>query len=84
MIQQMQCCEQRRLLTLYAEATNKLSAMTSALANAAVSYERDAFDRAWEKCEAARRLCGDIRCLMYEHIDEHRCGLQLPSRRSKE
>ena len=73
MIQRMRCSEHRRLLGLYADATGKLSELTSSLADTAASYERNAFDRTWEKCEDARQLCVNIRRQLYEHVAEHRC-----------
>jgi hypothetical protein len=80
MIRQMQCAEWRRLLNLYAEATRKLSELTRPLADAALSYERNAFDRAWEVCEGARQLCADIRRQMREHLESHGCGTPLRQR----
>jgi hypothetical protein len=73
----MKCPEYRRLLTLYADATGELWDMTTQLSTIATSYESDAFARAWEQCEAARTLCGDIRRQMYEHLDRHHCALNL-------
>src|SRR5436190_20583609 len=73
----MKCPEHRRLLTLYADATGDLWELTSMLADAASSYESDAFARAWEQCEGARQLCGDIRQQMYDHLERHRCALNL-------
>jgi hypothetical protein len=69
--------EQKRLLTLYSEATAKLSDLAIILAGTALSYERDAFERAWEHCEDAGALCARIRKEMYLHIELHRCALQL-------
>ena len=82
MIRRMRCAEHRRLLGLYADATGRLSELTATLADAAATYERDAFDRTWEKCEEARQLCVDIRRQLYEHVEEHRCTEQLGRRGS--
>ncbi len=73
----MKCPEYRRLLGLYADATGELWEITSTLAEIAISYESDAFARAWEQCEAARQLCGEIRRQMYDHLDKHHCALNL-------
>jgi hypothetical protein len=73
----MRCLEQRRLLRRYSEATAKLSDMAVVLAGSALSYEREAFERAWKKCEDARVLCARIREEMYLHLESHRCALQL-------
>ena len=73
----MKCPEYRRLLTLYAQATEELWGLTSTLTQVATSYENDAFTRAWEQCEIARRLCADIRRQMYEHLEGHHCALNL-------
>jgi hypothetical protein len=73
----MKCPEYRRLLTLYADATGELWEITAALADIASSYESDAFSRAWEQCEGARKLCADIRRQMYEHLERHRCALNV-------
>ncbi len=75
----MKCPEYRRLLTLYADATGDLWELTSMLADAATSYESDAFARAWEQCESARQFCADIREQMYEHLERHHCALNLNS-----
>lgn len=80
MIRRMPCAERKRLLEIYAEATHKLSLLTHELADLATSYERDAFDRGWEHCEEARKVCSDIRALLYAHVAEHRCALSVPLR----
>lgn len=64
-------------MVLYADATGKLSHAVSVLSNVAISHEVDAFDRAWENCEEARKLCSDIRAKMYEHLGDHHCALEL-------
>jgi hypothetical protein len=76
-VREMRCTEQKRLLDLYSEATAKLSDLSIILARTALSYEREAFERAWERCEDARALCAGIRKEMYHHIELHRCALQL-------
>ena len=76
-VQRMRCAEQKRLLDLYSEATAKLSDLVIILAGTALSYERDAFERAWERCEDARAICTGIRGEMYRHIEIHQCALQL-------
>ena len=78
MIRQMPCPERSRLLDLYAQATSELSHLVNALAEIALGYKREAFDRAWEQCEEAQKLCLDIRRQMYAHMNEHRCALEVP------
>jgi hypothetical protein len=64
-------------MELYADATEKLSGAVSRLSEAAVSFDPDAFDRAWESCEEVRVLCSDIREKIYDHLGAHHCALEL-------
>src|SRR5579872_7433544 len=59
-VRQMPCPERVRLMDLYSKATRDMSEMVTALSDVAISYELDVFNRAWEHCECARRLCSDI------------------------
>jgi hypothetical protein len=65
------------LLRLYSDATTRLSEAVNGLAETANSYERESFDRTWERCEEARFLCTQIQHQIYEHLKEHRCGLDI-------
>ncbi len=65
------------MLDLYSSATGDFSYLVARLNDIALSYEIDAFNRAWEQCEAARKYCADIRTQIYTHVDEHRCALEL-------
>jgi hypothetical protein len=73
----MPCTERARLLRLYSDATTRLSEAVTGLAETANSYEREAFDRTWERCEEARFLCTQIQHQIYDHLKEHRCGLDI-------
>jgi hypothetical protein len=75
--QQLPCAERARLLDLYSSATGDFSYQVARLGDIALSYETDAFNRAWEQCENARQYCADIRKQIYTHVEEHGCALEL-------
>ncbi len=79
-VRQLPCAERVRLLELYSYATGDFSYLVAKLSDIALSYEIDAFNRAWEQCESARKYCSDIREQIYTHLDEHRCALELRAR----
>ena len=79
MVTRMFCPERLRLLNIYSQAAAQLSMQVSELADKAGSYEAAAFDRAWERCEEARCLCGQIEQQMYDHLREHRCAIEVRS-----
>ncbi|MDR3698378.1 MAG: hypothetical protein P4L56_02005 [Candidatus Sulfopaludibacter sp.] len=79
-VRQFSCAERARLLDLYSSATGDFSYLVARLGDIALSYEIDAFNRAWEQCENARKYCADIRKQIYSHLDEHRCALELRER----
>jgi hypothetical protein len=79
-IRQLPCAERARLLELYSSATGDFSYLVARLSDIALSYEIDAFNRAWEQYEAAQKYCADIREQIYTHLDEHRCALELRNR----
>ncbi len=78
--QSLRCAERARLLDLYTAATGDFSYLVAKLGDIALSYEIDAFNRAWEQCEEARKYCADIRRQIYSHLDEHRCALEVGQR----
>ena len=82
-IRRMPCPERARLLDLYSDATHNLLDLVIELRDVAISYEVDAFDRAWEHCESARRHCADVRQQIYAHAAEHQCALSLTFGRVK-
>jgi uncharacterized SAM-dependent methyltransferase len=71
------CDERRRLLDSYARATSELTFFGREVSNAAISYEADAFQRAWDHCESVRQRCAAIRHELTRHIQEHGCSLHL-------
>ncbi|HEY1238992.1 MAG TPA: hypothetical protein VGF16_00490 [Bryobacteraceae bacterium] len=73
----MPCPQRWRLMIQYSRAVASFEKRVARLQDAALSYETDAFDRAWEGCEAARRHCDDVRLCLYEHLEAHHCGLEL-------
>jgi hypothetical protein len=77
MATRMFCTERRRLLNIYSQAAAQLSMEVSDLAEKAGGYEADAFDRAWEHCEAARYLCSQIEQQLYDHLRQHRCAIEI-------
>ena len=77
---QLPCAERARLLDLYSNATGDFSYQVARLSEIALSYEIDAFTRAWEQCEEARKHSADIRRQIYSHLDEHHCALELRQR----
>ena len=71
------CRERQRLLDAYGRAAADLVQKGRALATVAASYEADLFQRSWESCETARRLCATIRHELTTHMQEHGCDLGL-------
>ena len=69
----MDCAVRRALLNEYQEATTRLFESSGKLAKAAGSYEIDAWEKAWDTCEEARRRCTDLRLQIDEHVRTH-CG----------
>ena len=71
------CSERQRLLDAYSEASRDLFQGGRALAAAATSYEADAFQRLWDRCESARQRCAGIRHQLTTHMHDHGCELGL-------
>ena len=69
------CPEHTRLLNRYTEAAAKLNAASRDLSAVALSYEMDAFNRAWAICQAAWQESWHCRHELQEHIIEHGCRL---------
>jgi hypothetical protein len=67
------CPEHARLLNQYSEAAEKLAASSRNLSAAALSYELDAFNRAWAMCQAAWDNSWRCRHELQDHIVEHGC-----------
>jgi len=70
----MECAERSALLRQYEQATVRLVEVTQELARVAGSYEVDAWQRVWKKCDEANRRCTELRSQINEHIRNH-CGL---------
>ena len=75
-VRQIPCSERVRLLRAYAGASAKLSDLVAALARSAHSTKLS-FDAAWCACEEARSVCGQIQGLMYQHLQDHHCALEI-------
>ena len=70
----MECAERSALLRQYEQATVRLVEVTQELARVAGSYEVDAWQRVWKKCDEANRRCAELRSQINEHLRYH-CGL---------
>jgi hypothetical protein len=68
------CIERFRLLQQYAEAVRQFRDLAAAVSETAISYELDAFFRAWDQCEQGRRRCADLRHAIADHISHHGCS----------
>jgi hypothetical protein len=71
------CPERQKLLDAYGEATREFILRGRELAATALSYETDLFQRAWDRCEDARRRCADVRHQLVTHMEDHSCLLDL-------
>jgi len=75
-VRQIPCSERVRLLRAYADASARLSDLVAALARSALSMKLS-FDGAWCACEEARSVCGRIQGLIYQHLQDHHCALEI-------
>ena len=75
-VRQMACSERGRLLKAYAGASAELSGIVAELARSAKSA-KSSFDQAWCACEEARSRCEQIQHRIYEHVQGHRCALDI-------
>ena len=73
----MACAELSALLRQYEQATVRLIEVTQELARVARSYDADAWQRAWGRCDEATRRCIELRRQIAEHLRNH-CGLETP------
>ena len=71
------CPERQKLLDAYGEATGDFILRGRELAAVAMSYESNIFQRAWDRCEVARRRCADLRHQLVAHMEDHSCLLDL-------
>ena len=72
------CPELRRLLDLFSDANREYTSRTRALADAAISYETEFFQRCWEECRRAREKCAAARSRLKAHALEHGCITDFP------
>ena len=79
------CKERSMLLDSYFKATADLIRMNRAFSNAVLTPGGDeAVGAVWGEREAARRLCGDLRRQIYEHVEAHGCGSFDPPLEAKD
>ena len=71
------CRERQRLLDAYGDAAADFIRRGRAVADVAISYEADLFQRTWQECEAARIRCAELRHDLTAHMQEHGCLLNL-------
>ena len=74
MTPQPPCLERSRLLEEYANAIAKFAELGRDLSNVAISYEADAFKKAWDRCDKARQVCVELRHMLTQHMMEHGCS----------
>jgi CheY-like chemotaxis protein len=67
------CTERERLVQRYNRAAKQLVALTTELAAAVESFERDFFDSQMRRCEKAGRRCRLWRLRLAAHTGRHRC-----------
>ncbi|SRR5712692_1968651 len=75
-VRQMPCSERARLLRVYAGASARLSDTVAELARSALSAKLG-FEGAWYACEEARSRCDQIQHLIYKHVQDHHCALEI-------
>ena len=69
------CFERNQLLDSYFKASAELIRMNRAFSNAVLTPGgTEALGSVWGEREAARRLCGDLRRRIVEHVQTHGCG----------
>ena len=76
----MPCTARANLVEQYAIANASLFDRVAEM-TACLSYTDDTFDRGWLACEEALRVCNQIQVQIYEHLRDHRCALEIASRR---
>jgi len=57
----MVSAKRRALLERYQEATTELFELSRELSKVLGSYEMDAWQKAWQRCEETSRICDDLR-----------------------
>lgn len=71
------CAICRDLLQAYTEAAEKLGPAAKSLSDAAISYEQDAFVRAWDLMQRAKNNCRTARHELHAHLLCHSSANEL-------
>jgi hypothetical protein len=75
-VPRMTCTERARLLKGYARASTELADLVADLAQCSQAAQ-DGFEQAWRACEEARFRCHQLHLGLYEHVQGHRCALEI-------